>query len=62
MPDEDLMTRTVEEAARKQTRMLESLASAYLQQTGLTADLVELVERADGFKIIWYFRKKGSSD
>jgi len=59
MPD---LAKIVEETARKRAELIESFVIAYLKATNLSIEEIELVERYDGPRLIWYFRKKGSSD
>ncbi len=59
---EDFIRKHTEECAHRRASMIESLAIEYLKKTGLQADQVEIVERQDGQKIVWYFRKKGSDE
>ena len=54
------MMRLVEEAAVRRASMIETMLIPFLKQTGLTPDRIELVERTEGSKIVWYFREKGS--
>lgn len=58
----EMINRVVEEAARKRAELIESFVIQYIKDTGLTVMDIELVERHEGMKIVWYFRKKGSSD
>lgn len=58
----DWIKQYVDEAARNRMAMLEKLAAAYVLETKIPPEECELVERQDGPKIVWYFRKKGSSD
>lgn len=56
------MQKIVEETASKRASLIESFVIQYLKDTGLQITEIELVERQEGMKIVWYFRKKGSSD
>ena len=58
----DIMDSYVEKAAKNRAEMLEQLAAAYVLKTGIPPEECEMVERYEGSKIVWYFRKRGSSD
>jgi hypothetical protein len=47
-----------DEAIRTKMSMLEGLAKAFLDHTGLTPDRVELCQQTRGAEIVWYFRER----
>lgn len=59
---QDKIAKLVEATAVKRASLIEAMVIPYLQKTGLTADQIELVEKHENMAIVWYFRKKGSSD
>lgn len=57
----EIMRSFVEDAAERRLAILSVYAKEYLEKTGLPVDQIEMIEQADGSRIIWYFRKKGSN-
>lgn len=53
-----LMERASNECLTKRVTMLQTLAEAFLSQTGFRPDECELVERIESNQVVWFFRKK----
>ena len=62
MKPSEQLNKIVEECAIKRAELIESFVVKYLKDTDLRIDEIEMVERFEGSKVVWYFRKKGSSD
>lgn len=56
----ELLNRLFKETLEKRATLIEAFVVKYLQDTSLDVTEIELVERNDGDKLVWYFRKKGS--
>lgn len=61
MNPDDLVQSIVAEAAAKRSAMLNGLAEQFLKATGLNPTEVELVEKTEVGKIIWFFREKSGT-
>lgn len=56
------LERLLHDVAERRAALVESFFVKYLQDKDLKVGDIELVERYEGSKVVWYPRKKGSSE
>ena len=56
------LERLVDSLRMASNEYIEMMAAAYLKETNIPANEVELVQQIDGYKIRWYFQKRACPD